>query len=443
MKKIISALAFIALLGEGGAVKAQTADNPVFRISTAATRPEDNMTFMAYNRDNTLFYFDIRDIATYGHLIRQVGNKKETLDLLPAIKSVLPTALIPHDTLQHALCAIQIDKQNRIYIIYYAFDPFGAGKLKWKGRVPILIYSFDKGQTFKAALLPGSPDEAFLEERNDVTSTKWPPLIGWTKTNHVKVSELADQNQWGIIIPQLTGDGLDISKSYTVTENNPGTSNHTGGVSFACTVSDITYFTYNEFPADRKGSNIFVGKLDRNSNQIVEKTFVTEITKPNFPDAHVSPVMITTRQGILYLITGSNGGPFGFWSADASVPRLSWHKVADLPGARVYADLLSDNQDNLHLFYMEWSHAPRLCYEEFNAQSQTWGPEVTLLSPPEEFSSKTKDNYGIYYYKCTFDQNFDLFVSFTFWVTYDPGHLYPRQVLWKRHGSDDWSMFGN
>ena len=435
--------AFLFLCMSTGAVMAQTPTNPVYRISSAASPgTEDNKTFMAFDSQNTLFYFDIRDIATYGHLVKETNGQEQSIDLLPVIKSVLPTALIPHDTLSHALCAIQIDNQDRIFIIYYAFDPFGEGKRKWKGRVPILLYSFDKGATFKAALLPGSPDEAFLEERNRVTGSKWPPLIGWTTSTHVKISELGDINRFGIIIPQFSGNSLELSKVYTVAENNPGVSNHTGGVSFACTVSDVSYFTYNEFPEDKLGNNIMVAKLDRNSNEIVEKSMVTQIRKPNFPDPHVSPVIVTTKNGILHLITGSKGGPFGHFSADASESTLTWHKVTDLPGARVYANLLIDNEDNLHLLYMEWSHAPRLCYQEFSAQSQQWGEEKTLLATPDEFPSRTKDNYGIYYYKGSFDQNFNFYVSFSFWETYD-SHLYPRQVLVKKQDSNDWSLLGN
>jgi hypothetical protein len=434
-----------------GALTVQAQENAVYQISETSNprimsralgnvSAEDNKTYMAFDSDDNLYYFDFRDKGTYGFLVKEKDGVAQKIDLMPAIKQLLPTSLMPDDTLGHAFGSLQIDNKNRIYIIYYVFDPHGEGRTKWKGRIPILLYSLDRGQHFTGLRIPGNPDLVLLEDRNHATTADWPPILGCTKETTEFVSKMANRNSFDIVIPRLEGNTVVLGDPITITDNNPGISSHTGGMTFASTFGDVTYVAYNEIPDNKQGNNIMMARVNRKDGSVEDKMFVTHLVKPTYPDIHITPLVVVDKNGNLSLITDGDGDAFGHFMADANQRTLRWKNVASLPGARIYSNLIIDGSGRLHLLFTEWSHAPKACYQTFDPQTMQWSNPVTLLIPPTDFSANSKDNYGIYYYKACIDRQDNLYVSFTFWESYNPSHLYPRKVMEKKAGQESWSL---
>lgn len=440
----------IVAVSTGMNVACAQSEQPVFQISSqenpkvmrrelSAAPVEDNMTYMAFDPNGTMFYYDFRDKSTYGFLVKQAGDSKTRIDLLAPIKKLLPTSLVPNDTLDHAFGNLQIDKLGHIYLIYYAFDPFGAGKHHWKGRVPILIYSLDDGNTFTAAAIPGDPDQAFLEGRSPFTSSEWPPLIGWAKSTTEVVSKMANRNNYGVIVTRLDGNGLQLDRNLTITEQSPGVSVHTGGITFACTRGNESYVAYNQVPPDKKGNDIWVVKINRETGETTDRVKVTNLPKPDFQDIHITPLIVVSSNGQLNLITDGDGAPLQYFTAEGGHRRMEWQQAGQIPGSDIYTDLSIDGSNRLHLVYTDWSHAPRVYYTMYDPGTGSWSQPVTLLTVPQEFTSRTKDNYGIYYYKTCLDNQGNFYVSFSFWDTYE-SHLYPRKVMVRSAATGRWTV---
>ncbi|HNP24262.1 MAG TPA: hypothetical protein PKM63_20580 [Panacibacter sp.] len=400
-------------------------------------------TYIAFDSKNNSYSFEMSSNDNYGYLFVKEGSKTRKVNLLPFISKVYPKTPMPTDTLFHALGSITVDKKDRVYLIFYFYYPYEEGLKKFKARIPLLLYSNDQAHSFTAFKLAGEPDMAFLEKKSPFETNDLPPLIGFTKSTNVKVSPMADINVFGIYEPLLdAGGALTELRQQVVTNYSPGLAIHTGGESFASTAGNTTYIAYNEIPEKKEGNTIVILNYDRLTHKYGKQQRIplAIASKFPYPDAHVTPVIVTLGNGQQHVLVGPQAGDCYDYtrklSEDAATDTFAL--AATLKGPRVYTMAMKDKDDNIYVFFSAYKPKPGLYFQKFNPQ-HGWGEEQLLASPPKDFSAKTKDNYGIYYFKAAMDYSSKVYVSFTFWNTYTKD-MYPRFMFQSNDRGAKWKL---
>lgn len=402
-------------------------------------------TYIAFDSKNTSYSFEMSSNENYGYLFVNEAGKTRKVNLLNFISKVYSKTPTPTDTLFHALGSITVDKKDRIYVIFYFYYPYEEGLKKFKARVPMLLYSNDHARSFTALKLAGEPDMAFLEKKSPFETDDLPPLIGYTKSTNVKVSPMADINVFGIYEPiPDAGGGLTELRQQVVTNYSPGVAIHTGGESFASTVGHITYLAYNEIPEKKDGNTVVILNYDRQTHKYGKQQRIPLVLPSKFPypDAHVTPVIVSLSNGQQHVLVGPQAGDCYDYTRklNGDEPSTdSFALAATLKGPRVYTLAIKDKDDNIYVFFSAYKPKPGLYFQKFSPQKNQWGTEKLLASPPKDFSTKTKDNYGIYYFKASIDHNSKLYVSFTFWNTYDKD-MYPRFMFQSDDRGAKWKL---
>ncbi|MCZ7596880.1 MAG: BNR repeat-containing protein, partial [Gammaproteobacteria bacterium] len=150
---------------------------------------------------------------------------------------------------------------------------------------------------------------------------------------------------------------------------------------------------------------------------------------PPVNDVHNVPAIALDSQGILHIVLGAHGQPFGYRASlrpnDSTggftelVPVLSAGRIdqnsdADGAGAQTYISLVCGPDDTLHLAYRQWRQGvdPFLnggLYAALSTQrkpaGQPWGPAQPMVAP-------VRPGYSIYYHKLTLDRDGGLWLSY-------------------------------
>lgn len=400
-------------------------------------------TYIAFDSKNNSYSFDMSAKQNYGYLFVNENGVTRKVNLLTAIAALYPKTPEPTDTLFHALGSVTVDKKDRVYLIYYFYYPFNEGLKKWKARIPLLLYSADYGHHFKAYKFAGDPDLVFLEKKSPFETNDYPPLIGYTKSTNQKVSPMADMNEFGIFEPEIASTGeLTNLRQQLITHYSPGISNHTGGESFAATFNNTTAIAYNEIPEKKDGNNIIILNYNRQTHTFANQQRIPLIinSKYPYPDAHVTPVIVTLKNGQQHVIVGPQAGDYYDFTRNINNAATdTFTRIAVLQGPRVYASALRDKDDNIYLYFSAYKPKPGLYFQKFDSQLNAWGNEKLLVAPPKDFSARTKDNYGVYYFKPAIDMNNKLYLSFTFWNTYSK-EMYPRFLFQSSDKGKKWKL---
>lgn len=431
---------------ESGAIDSSQAFS-VEPLQTTGFRQTTNLrhdTYMAFDSKNNSYSFEYSFPENYGKLyVQNAGsNSVREVNLLESISKIYDKVVTPTDTVYHAMGSITIDHQDRIYLIFYFYYPYGEARRKFKARVPILLYSNDLAKSFTAYKIPGDPDVAFLEQKSPFETNNWAPLIGGVYSTGEKVTAMGDRNIYTLVVPSVSSSGnLSLSDSMVLSENSPGVSIHTGGTSFASTWGSTSYITFNEIPADKKGNKIVVLNFDRNTNSVTARQEIPlDIPgKFNYPDAHATPVIITTQNRQQHVLVAPQAGNcYDFVRDILQSATGSFSENAILKGPRVYTSAVYDSHNDIYLFYTAYKPKPGLYYQKYDQSSGRWGEENLLAKPPADFGRFSKDNYGIYYFKSYIDHNDVLYLSFTFWDTYQK-NPYPRFLFTSSNGQN-WTL---
>lgn len=420
----------------------------VKEVSPASSRTAAKMrhdTYMAFDSKNNRYSFESSFPENYGKLYIQYadGTNTREVDLLESIRKIYSRVLIPTDTFYHAMSTITIDHQDRIFLIFNFYYPFDEGKRKYRARVPILLFSDNLGQSFTAFKIPGNPDLAFLEQKSPFETNNWAPLIGGVYSTGEKMSAMGDRNIYTLVVPSVESDGmLSLSDPITLSEKSPGISLHTGATSFASTWGNTSYITFNEIPENKIGNNIVVLNFNRLNNTISGRQLIT-INVPgkfNFPDPHATPVIVTTQNREQHVLIAPQAGNCYDYMRDISVENTgSFIENAILKGPRVYTSAVYDSHNNIYLFYTAYKPKPGLYFQKYNSKDGKWSEENLLAKPPKDFAKRSKNNYGIYYFKSYIDHEDSLYLSFTFWNTYQK-LPYPRYLFISHNGGANWTL---
>lgn len=410
-------------------------------ISSSDMGPD--ISIFDFDKNNNLYFIDPRKPANYGLLFRQNAgsNNIDTINLLTFIKQKLSPLPTPNEPFIHNLGTLTIDDQNRIYIIYYLFLPGNLGKDKWKGRLPVLLFSGDNGKTFNVYQLPGNPDLAFMETRMNNLPFPNPPVIGMTKSIS-PVFNVANNNkfafnQLSIVQPVVNGSALSFQASINITSQSPGTSNHTGGNSSFATTGNYTYLAYNMVSDDKKDNHIYLAAIDKSTNKLLTNTSLGTV-EPPFPDPHATPVAVFDKTGTLHVVSGSQGYNYVYYRCRVNGGKVTIADTANLPGHRVYASLICDNTtNNITLAYTDYDPQPSLYLQTYNAATRKWQPPTKMVSPPSMHKQRSKDNFGIYYFRLGIDRKNVPYLSYSFLDTYQK-QLYPRVMI--KYTSNKWSL---
>lgn len=413
---------------------------PLARSLNAAmdVSPKDIGIF-AFNKKGVMYYIDSRKPEHYGKLYVKNGNLTDSVQLLPFMTNIFPKLPLPKEDLPHNLGTITIDDANNIYIIYYTYVPYDDGLKKWKARIPILLFAKGGSLQFSSYRLPGNPDHAFLETRMNKLSFKLPPLIGVTDSKGPVIKNTYAVNTLSIILPVITGNNLTLNKQIKITDRSPGTSNHTGGYSSVATQGTFSYIAYNKINTNGTNNDLFIDVIDRNTNRKVSGVMAASVL-PKIPDPHVTPVIVFGKTGQLHFISGSHGFSFTHIQYETNDTKLVRKKVNTLKGNRVYASLIADAAGNLTLVYDDYDPQPSLYLQQYNAAAGRWGTAVKLVSPPTSHKKRSKDNYGIYYFRLGITPVDEPLISLTFWNTYET-RRYPRFCLTYNRDSKSWIYF--
>lgn len=402
-------------------------------------------TYMAFDSKNNSYSFEYSFPENYGKLFvrNAAGTDTRVVDLLESIKKIYDKVSIPKDTIYHAMGSITIDHQDRIYLIFYLYYPYGDVLKKYKARVPVLLYSDDLAESFQAFKIPGNPDLAFLEQKSPFETNNWPPLIGGVYSTGEKMSAMGDRNVYSLVVPSVAASGaLSLSEAITLTEKSPGISIHTGGTSFASTWGSTSYITFNEIPNNKKGNKIVVLNFSRLNNTVTSRQEIPLDVpgKFNYPDPHATPVIVTTQNREQHVLVAPQAGNCYDFFRDISVSNtVPFRENAVLKGPRVYTSAVYDSHNNVYLFYTAYKPKPGLYFQKYDQSSGQWSEENLLAKPPVDFAKRSKDNYGIYYFKSYIDDNDALYLSFTFWDTYQK-NPYPRFLFISRNGGVNWTL---
>ncbi len=387
---------------------------------------------LTFDRRNRPYMFDTRDAAANGTLWTLRDGKWVRRSFAEAIRKACPKfasfVATPQRPDVHSLSSMTIDDADGLYAIVRIRESDGKTR-------PVLVYSPDLGQSFQAYVLAGEPNQAFLEVRVGHNDLSRPPAIGLLKLRKPHPARWTAYYLLSVVVPVKKDGRLEWPPAVAVTENCFGTSNHSGGYSFAVTTGKRTHLVYGEIPADGKtGNPTFAATYDREQRKIIARQFLAT-APPKVPDVHSTPVIAADSKGRLHAVAGAHGQSFLYLrSNEPDRIDAGWTQAKPVGVRQTYAALICDPQDRLHLAFREWKGGvATLSSQSKPAAADAWPPSRTLVFAPAK-----QRGYGIFYHRFFIDRRGALYLSFTF--NAQKGGTYPRALMLSEDAGRTWQL---
>ena len=333
----------------------------------------------------------------------------------------------------------------------------------------VLMASIDGCQTWQVLELPFGNDTPQTDPHDwgNVTSEhgggrllEGPPLIAVWKQLGPWGGEWSSLNQLQVIKPLWNGGMLTLQQPATVSTLALTLLQCSGGVSFAVTHGDKSYFVYSTVaPRGTRTTPAFAATYDLATNTVGASTLVARSRPAN--DLHCTPGICMDSTGVLHVVTGAHGTPFKYARSLAPLSTTSWTKQVDVltsgyrnrttdldgEGRQTYLSMVCGADDVLHIVCRQArrnvdSHYRGHLYDALVHQSLA--PGQTTWSLPDLIVVPPQSGYSQYYQKLTIDRLGRLYVSCSYFSRRDPPatryfrRFHHRMVLISQDGGHAW-----
>lgn len=170
----------------------------------------------------------------------------------------------------------------------------------------MLLVSWDLCRTWKVF---GLPDGWFATElwvgHNE---SDGPPFLAFWQPSGLPTVKGGQRNSLWVTQPRLEGEQLVLPRPIHITDECLGLNKDSGGVSFAVTQGDTTFFVWPEASApDSAGVPTYIAAYDHATGTVGDKQLLA--MTPPADDLHNKPGICSDSEGYLHVVAGSHGRP--------------------------------------------------------------------------------------------------------------------------------------
>jgi len=309
---------------------------------------------------------------------------------------------------------VAFDKRNNIYV------------LAKSGNAAALLYSFDRGKTFSAAMIPGYETHSRTFDIEQFSGTNIPdgppPVLRRAKMSHDVRFKWRQMYNLDLFLPTRKGDRIEMSEPFLVSELCLGQAGHSGTPSALVSRGSKVHIVWGEAsdPAiEVPGVPGYVNTYDRKTRSLGKPVLLGYGPPAN--DGHNSPSITMDKAGFLHVVLGTHGKPFPYTqSLKPNDTQSGWSEVRTTTEylRQTYIGLVCDRTGTLHLVFRLWqtgepfpnSYHATLAYQQKRPGEDWQAPKTLVVSPLSD--------YSVFYHRLTIDRQDRLFVSYDYWSTY-------------------------
>lgn len=360
--------------------------------------------------------------------------------------------------------AIEADAVGRLYTLLEV-------KIRDGSLRNLLLYSIDRGRSWRVLKLPFTPRRRSPDGRNDGACASEhlagfnlrgePPLIAVWRPVGDWPGYRACRMALYVLQPRFEGDRLVLPDPVPVSDRCLGLIQAAGGASFAATVGATTYIVWAEVaPVGAPGSPVFVAAYDQTTGTLGAPQQVATARPLN--DDHTTPGIVADSKGVLHVLSGGHNTPFMYthtldpadpstWSRQEPILSSGYRQPGDTGagrGRQTYVSLVCTPDDALVVVFRQWRRGvdPAFGGEPYQALSvQRLDPGGAWSAPRRIIYCSRYKGYAQYYQKMTVDRRGRIFLSLDYFRPHDwprdqrvANRYHHRMVLISENRGDTW-----